>query len=103
MYFFTFCLWPLSLFELLQVIHVSNYPILQVYPFAGIADAVGQKTPRVLINLSTVGSFGSRDSDVMLEGDIVENVKYLTNALGWDKKLNVLENDYSMRTIHNEE
>lgn len=77
--------------------------ILQVYPFAGIADAVGRKTPRVLINLNAVGSFGSRDNDVVLEGDIVENVKKLTKALGWEEKLNSLEEGYSMKTIPNEE
>lgn len=76
---------------------------LEVYPFAGIADAMGHKTPRVLINLNAVGSFGSRDSDVVLEGDIVENVKKLTSALGWEEKLNILEEGYSTRTIPNEE
>lgn len=79
------------------------FKLLQVYPFAGIADAVGRKTPRVLINLSAVGSFGSRDSDVVLEGDIVENVKKLTNAIGWEEKLNILEEGFSMRTVPNEE
>lgn len=74
-----------------------------MYPFAGIADAVGRKTPRVLINLNAVGSFGSRDSDVVLEGDIVENVRNLTNALGWEEKLSILEEGYTSRSIPNEE
>lgn len=74
-----------------------------MYPFAGIADAVGRKTPRVLINMNAVGSFGSRDSDVVLEGDIVNNVRKLANALDWEEKLSVLEKDYNMRTILNEE
>ncbi|XP_050716093.1 NAD-dependent protein deacetylase sirtuin-3, mitochondrial-like isoform X3 [Eriocheir sinensis] len=92
-----------------QAIVEGNVPIMceaakcKVYPFAGIADAMGRKTPRVLINLNAVGSFGSRDSDVVLEGDIVENVKKLTSALGWEEKLNILEEGYSTRTIPNEE
>lgn len=90
--------------ELLVGINVYDASTnLQVYPFAGIADAVGRNTPRVLINLNAVGSFGSRDSDVVLEGDIVENVKKLTSALGWDEKLGDLEETYNSRSIPNEE
>lgn len=70
---------------------------VQVYPFAMIADAVGRKTPRVLINLSVVGSFGSRDNDMVLGGDLVENVEKLAKALGWEEKLKSLEESYNVR------
>ena len=76
---------------------VVTSSILQVYPFATIADAVGRKTPRVLINLSMVGSFGSRDNDMVLGGDLVENVEKLTKALGWEEKLKNLEKSYSLK------
>lgn len=62
-----------------------------------IADAVGQKTPRVLINLSVVGSFGSRDNDMVIGGDLVENVEKLAKALGWEEKLKNLEESYNIK------
>lgn len=79
--------------DLLLVVGTS----LEVYPFAMIADAVGRKTPRVLINLSVVGSFGSRDNDMVLGGDLVENVEKLAKALGWEEKLKNLEESYNVR------
>lgn len=71
--------------------------ILQVYPFAKIADEVTRNTPRVLINLSAVGSFGSRDNDTVLGGDLVKTVEELTKALGWEEKLKALENNYVLQ------
>ncbi|XP_071548442.1 NAD-dependent protein deacetylase sirtuin-3-like isoform X1 [Panulirus ornatus] len=76
--------------DLLLVIGTS----LEVYPFAGIADAVGSMTPRVLINFNRVGSFGSRASDVILTGDLRDNVMKLAKALGWEEKLKDLQQEY---------
>ncbi|MPC35063.1 NAD-dependent protein deacetylase hst2-1 [Portunus trituberculatus] len=70
---------------------------LEVYPFAKIADEVTRQTPRVLINLSAVGSFGSRDNDTVLGGDLVHTVEELTKALGWEEKLRALENNYFLQ------
>ncbi|XP_037789388.1 NAD-dependent protein deacetylase hst2-1-like [Penaeus monodon] len=64
--------------DLLLVIGTS----LEVYPFAGIADAVGRFTPRVLINRDVVGSFGSRIGDVILNGDLVEGIWNLAKEIG---------------------
>uniref|UniRef100_A0A0P4WAB1 NAD-dependent protein deacetylase n=1 Tax=Scylla olivacea TaxID=85551 RepID=A0A0P4WAB1_SCYOL len=75
---------------------------LEVYPFAKIADEVGRKTPRVLINLSAVGSFGSRDNDTVLGGDLVQTVEELTKALGWEEKLRALEKNYSLQSGNEE-
>ncbi|XP_045101258.1 NAD-dependent protein deacetylase sirtuin-3-like [Portunus trituberculatus] len=72
---------------------------LEVYPFAKIADEVTRQTPRVLINLSAVGSFGSRDNDTVLGGDLVHTVEELTKALGWEEKLRALENNYFLQNV----
>ncbi|XP_042864065.1 NAD-dependent protein deacetylase sirtuin-3-like isoform X2 [Penaeus japonicus] len=79
--------------DLLLVIGTS----LEVYPFAGIADAVGKLTPRVLINRDVVGSFGSRIGDVVLNGDLVEGIWGLAKAIGWSEKLADLEKAYDVR------
>lgn len=62
-----------------------------MYPFAGIAEAVDRRTPRVLINLNTVGTFGSRTSDVILTGDLTDNIWRLATALGWEEELKQIE------------
>ncbi|XP_059081436.1 NAD-dependent protein deacetylase sirtuin-3-like [Tigriopus californicus] len=67
---------------------------LEVYPFAGIADAVPRKVPRLLINRTLVGSFGSREEDCLLLGDLVEQVIQLCRALGWEQDLFDLKNAY---------
>ncbi|KAG7157701.1 NAD-dependent protein deacetylase sirtuin-3-like [Homarus americanus] len=76
--------------DLLLVIGTS----LEVYPFAGIVDTVGKTTPRVLINLNSVGSLGSRSNDVILAGDLKDSIWSLTKALGWEEKLKNLEEKY---------
>ncbi|KAK7085059.1 NAD-dependent protein deacetylase sirtuin-3, mitochondrial [Halocaridina rubra] len=73
--------------DLLIVIGTS----LEVYPFAGIAEAVGYSTPRVLINRDVVGSFGSRTNDYMLLGDLEDCVRQLVNCLGWATELENLQ------------
>jgi len=56
---------------------------LQVYPFAGIADAVPHGVPRILINRELVGSFGSRKEDFVLPGDLTESVKKLSEEMAF--------------------
>lgn len=70
---------------------------LEVYPFAGIADAVPRKVPRLLINRTLVGSFGSREEDCILLGDLVEQVIQLCRALGWEQDLFDLKNAYDKK------
>ena len=56
---------------------------LEVYPFAGLADRVSDAVPRILINRHQAGSFGYRKNDIVLEGDLVETVKKLSELLNW--------------------
>ncbi|KAL7631199.1 UNVERIFIED_CONTAM: hypothetical protein RMT77_018499 [Armadillidium vulgare] len=65
---------------------------LEVYPFAGIADAVSRKIPRILINREIVGSFGERPQDIMISGDLIDVIKDLSNALDWLNELKSLVN-----------
>ena len=60
---------------------------LEVYPFAGIADSVPYHTPRLLINRDLVGSFGTREKDCHMSGDLVKNIELLANELGWSEEL----------------
>lgn len=76
--------------DLLLVIGTS----LEVYPFAGIADAVNHQTPRVLINRELVGSFGTRANDYMLLGDLTSSVKRLVKSIGWENELKDLTKDH---------
>ncbi len=57
---------------------------LEVYPFAGIADAIPRGVPRLLLNMHLVGSFGSRPQDAMLAGDLVHSVEALAKAMNID-------------------
>lgn len=63
---------------------------LEVFPFASLAEMVPYKIPRLLINRESVGSFGSRGSDAILTGDIVEQITRLAEELGWLNDLNKL-------------
>jgi NAD-dependent histone deacetylase SIR2 len=65
-----------------------------VYPFAGIADAVQTNIPRLLLNRTVVGSFGYRDHDAILSGEITESVKSVASALEWTNELEALERQY---------
>ena len=67
---------------------------LQVYPFASVADAVQFHIPRLLLNRTVVGSFGYREHDAILSGDIIENVKSLATALDWTSELEELISEY---------
>lgn len=79
-----------SLADFLIVIGTS----LEVYPFASVADAVQYHIPRLLLNRTVVGSFGYRDHDAILSGDIIENVKSLAAALDWTSELEELVRQY---------
>ena len=57
---------------------------LEVYPFAGLADEIPRDTPRILINREVVGTFGYRENDVILTGDLVENVDKLAKLLAYE-------------------
>lgn len=46
--------------------------------------------PRLLINRASVGGIGSRSSDYLLSGDIVEQVTQLCEEIGWSDELNKL-------------
>jgi len=63
---------------------------LEVYPFAGIADFVPKGIPRLLINKTAVGSFGSRDNDSLFLGDLEETVAALVESLEWKESLRQL-------------
>ena len=67
---------------------------LQVYPFASVADAVQYHIPRLLLNRTVVGSFGYRDHDAILSGDIIESVRSLAAALDWTNELEELVRQY---------
>ena len=59
---------------------------LEVYPFAGLADEIPREVPRILINRHSVGTFGYRPNDVILKGDLVENIEILAKYLDFDLK-----------------
>ena len=60
---------------------------LEVYPFAGIADFVPKDSPRLLINRNRVGTFGSREGDQVVQGDLIQTIQALADAMGWAKEL----------------
>jgi len=81
--------------DLLIVIGTS----LVVFPFAGLVNEVGTKTPRLLINRDSVGAFrrvtGEESPpaygifrDVVCLGDSDDGVKKLAALLGWTDELN---------------
>ena len=63
-------------------------------PFAGIANEVKRKTPRVLINKDIVGPFARswqrRPNDVILKGDVVDRLTDLIKLLGWEEMAKTL-------------
>ena len=62
----------------------------EVYPFASIADAVPMAVPRLLLNMTPVGSFGTRGEDALILGDLVEGVLKLAKELRWDTELEAM-------------
>lgn len=71
---------------------------LEVMPFAGIADEVSQSVPRLLINKDRVGTFGLREKDVVVTGDIVTSVEDLVTRIGWINDLKKLRASFSATT-----
>ncbi|KAJ9574344.1 hypothetical protein L9F63_026012, partial [Diploptera punctata] len=70
---------------------------LEVYPFASVADAVWHDIPRLLLNRNVVGSFGLREQDAVITGDIIESIKSLALALDWMDDLEKLVKDYETK------
>ena len=62
----------------------------EVYPFASIADAVPMAVPRLLLNMTPVGSFGTRGEDALILGDLVGGVLKLAKELRWDTELEAM-------------
>ena len=62
----------------------------EVYPFASIADAVPMAVPRLLLNMTPVGSFGTRGEDALILGDLVDGVLKLAKELRWDTELEAM-------------
>lgn len=62
---------------------------LEVEPFASLAGAVRPSVPRLLINRDLVGPFlwRRRSHDVVLLGDVVQEVKSLVQLLGWTEEM----------------
>lgn len=63
---------------------------LSVHPFASLPGFCAEGTPRLLINLESVGDIGSRSDDVLLLGDCDAGVRKLASALGWLDELEAL-------------
>lgn len=63
---------------------------LSVHPFASLPGFCAEGTPRLLINLESVGDIGSRPDDVLLLGDCDAGVRKLASALGWLEDLEAL-------------
>jgi len=63
---------------------------LSVQPFASLPGFCAEGTPRLLINLESVGDIGSRADDVLLLGDCDAGVRKLATALGWLDELEAL-------------
>jgi len=63
---------------------------LSVQPFASLPGFCAEGTPRLLINLESVGGIGSRPDDVLLLGDCDAGVRKLASALGWLEELEAL-------------
>lgn len=72
---------------------------LTVQPFASLPSFVREETPRVLINLERVGSFGTRPDDVLLLGDCDEGVRKFADALGWRDELEELWESTNPRKV----
>ena len=43
--------------------------------------------PRLLVNMTPVGSFGSRGEDSLILGDLVDGISKLAKELKWDMDL----------------
>ncbi|KAB8299061.1 hypothetical protein EYC80_001186 [Monilinia laxa] len=63
---------------------------LSVQPFATLPSLPGEKVPRLLFNMVSVGDFGSRLDDVVVLGDCDSGVRKLADVLGWRDELEEL-------------
>ncbi|GAB6020137.1 NAD-dependent protein deacetylase sirtuin-3, mitochondrial [Chamberlinius hualienensis] len=72
---------------------------LEVEPFASIANMVEEDVPRILINKTPVRSFVTSDtpSDVLMLGDLEDNIKILSDKLGWRDELEKLNGKFSSK------
>ena len=62
----------------------------QVEPFASLATMTKFDVPRILINREVVGPFkyqSRRTKDVIMSGDLVEQVSKLVTLAGWQEEL----------------
>jgi hypothetical protein len=69
---------------------------LEVEPFASLVTLARYDVPRVLINREVVGPFRrqrKRERDLVLTGDLVQQVKDLVKLVGWENDLKKLTND----------
>ena len=73
---------------------------LEVQPFSGLVHSPNRAVPRVLINRDVVYPFSyvskERPNDFILEGEIVESIRKLMLAAGWNRELVELSNDESL-------
>ena len=46
--------------------------------------------PRLLLNMTPVGSFGTRGEDALILGDLVDGVLKLAKELRWDTELEAM-------------
>lgn len=67
---------------------------LEVFPVAGLVYQVRHRTPRVLFNNEYVDPFRgdsqTRPGDLVVKGDLLENVQLLIKELGWEKDFDKL-------------
>ncbi len=70
------------------------YVLPQVEPFASLASRTRPGVPRLLLNRELVGPFKQhrrRPSDHAITGDLVDSVRELARAIGWDGLLSQLQ------------
>ncbi|KNG88998.1 SIR2 family histone deacetylase [Aspergillus nomiae NRRL 13137] len=72
--------------ELMLVMGTS----LKVAPCSRLPRLVKEGTPRLLVNMTQVGDFGTRQSDVCILGSCDDGVRRLADSLGWREELESL-------------
>jgi len=83
---------------------------LQVYPFAGLVEQVGEECPRLLLNMKAVGGRVPSDEsnglrlnhpenyrDAMVQGSCDDAVRALCDILGWRDELEELVEQYKSK------
>ncbi|KAF8625960.1 hypothetical protein AX17_006685 [Amanita inopinata Kibby_2008] len=89
---------PAKFFSSLHVLQKADLLIilgtsLTVYPFAMLAQRTNDDCPRVLINLESVSSLGTKPDDVVLLGKCDDTVQELCKELEWHDELLDLWNE----------